>query len=173
MTRMNEGLRKNQQKQREETYQKIQKAVEFLLEEGWEITKVNIREESGLAASTFSKDHVKKFLLETYGLGAKRPGVLLKQDGDIDKEEYNKLLKQNAKLQADLRKAEQARDKERTRRTKAKAGLEELSREAKILRGELDIAIRKLRNLGGLSPQKAKAEVIRLFERAENAQKGD
>lgn len=116
---------------------------------------------------------MKKFLLETYGLGAKRPVVLLKQGDDIDKEEYNKLLKRNAKLQADLKKAEQARERERARRTKAKADLEELSRDAKILRGELDIAIRKLRNLGGLSPQKAKAEVIRLFERAENTQEGD
>ena len=173
MTRPNEGLRKSQQKQREETYQKIQKAVEFLKEEGREITKVNIREESGLAASTFSKDHVKKFLLETYGLGVKRPGVLLKQDGDIDNKEYNKLLKLNAKLQADLRKAEQVRDKERTRRTKAEKKHDELSLETKILRGELDIAVRKLRNLGGISPEKAKAEVIRLFQGGENEEKGD
>ena len=113
MKKLNEGLKKSQQKQREKTYLKIQEAVEFLREGKREITKVSIREESGLAAATFSKDHVKKFLLETYGLGAKRPVVLLKQGDDIKIEEYNKLLKQNAKLQADLRKAEQAREKER------------------------------------------------------------
>ena len=56
------GLRKKQAAARQATLSKIQGAIDELRENSEEVTKKRLIEITGLAASTFSKDHVKNLL---------------------------------------------------------------------------------------------------------------
>ena len=57
-------LKKQQEKARQATLVLIQKSIGILKEGGEEVTKKRLIETTGLAASTFSKEHVKALLAE-------------------------------------------------------------------------------------------------------------
>ncbi|MDH4162351.1 MAG: hypothetical protein OEW15_06630 [Nitrospirota bacterium] len=143
-------LQEVQQAHREKTYKKIEAAVSLLKTEGRIITRSRIAETSGLAASTFCKQHVKEFLLKRFGIGAKEILVSsLRSSIVYDENRFNELLRQNDDLAKRLLRTEQRLDNERQRIKEVIACRDALDHEVKVLRGELDIAKRKIRIIYG------------------------
>lgn len=57
-------LRERQEKQRQETIEKVKKAIEDLKVEGCKVTMSNLAERTGLARATLSKPHIEDILNE-------------------------------------------------------------------------------------------------------------
>lgn len=155
------GLLDKQERDKEKTYEKINAAAQRLKEEGRAITRPSLTKESGLSGGLFSKEHVKKFLLKRWGIGADEvPASELTLPEDLNIKDIGELVKTVVDLKGRLQSTEDKLDKESDTRKKIEANLGEAKYENKILRGELDIAMRKLRVVLGKKP---KAQVIKLF----------
>jgi hypothetical protein len=140
---VNDGIRKYHEVCRLETYGKIEDAIINIRDERNELSIKNIAKYSKLVPSIFCKPHVKEFLLKTYGIGAKSPIVIARHGDTVPAEDYNKLLKHCETLQKDRLSAENSAKRQKEARLKAEQTLAERDQETKVLRGQLDIAMRK------------------------------
>lgn len=114
-----DGLTKKQELQRQETINKVLRAISDIKDEGRKVTISALTEFTGLSRSTFAKPHIRK-LLADYGNSEK--GSISNSNG---KKETKKLLDKD-KIIAKLR----------TRNN-------ELERECELLRGRLFSIMKK------------------------------
>lgn len=162
-----EALRLKHARDRKETQDKIEDSAKALRDEGRSITRQNLIKVSGLAPSTFSKNHVKAYLLKRWAIGADEVAATeLPSLDQLDEKEFGEILKKVDDLRKRLVSTEDKLEKERDMRKKAEAKLDDRDEEIKILRGELDIALRRVRIL---SATKKKGELIKLFKDAEES----
>lgn len=156
-----EALRVRQERARQDTYDKIEAAVRELRDENRALTRTSITEVSGLAPSTFSKPHVKVFLLKRWAIGADEAvAPELPSLADLDEKEFGEILKKVDDLRKRLVSTEDRLEKERDMRKKVESKLDNLEHEIKVVRGELDIARRQIRILTGTRPKNGGGEVI-------------
>lgn len=157
-----EALRLKQEAERQETFGKLETGAQKLKDEGRLITRRNLTTVSGLVPSVFCKKHVKDYLLKRWAIGADEVAVSeLSALDQLDEKELGDILKKVDDLRKRLFSTEEKLEKERTMRKKTEAKLGDFEQEVKILRGELDIALRRIRILSGT---KKKGELIKLFE---------
>ncbi|TGU69920.1 hypothetical protein E4633_20220 [Geomonas terrae] len=157
-----EALRLKQERDRQETYDKIETAAGTLRDEGRCITRRNLTLASGVASATFSKKHVKEYLLKRWGIGADEVAAsALPSPDQLDEKEFGHILKKVDDLRQRLTSTENKLERESTLRKKAEAKLRDFEEEVKILRGQLDIAMRKVRIL---STTKVKGDLLNLVK---------
>lgn len=160
-----EALRRNQEETKRKTYDKIEAAAQKLREERRPITRKNLIEASDLADSTFSKKHVKGYLLKRWAIGADEVAASeLPSLEELDEEEFANLVRKVDDLRNRLVRAETKLEEERGKRKKVESELKDIQHETKILRGELDIARRKIVVLQGKRP----GELVQLFQSQDN-----
>lgn len=92
-----ESLKLKQDNQRNKTIEKVQNAIDLIREEGGIVTKKRLIEITGLAATTFSKQHVKEVLEINKVCQFSKNKEIKKVDAKDER-----LIKQNKKLKEEL-----------------------------------------------------------------------
>jgi hypothetical protein len=146
-----EALKEQQESRRQETYNKLEAAAQDLKEEGYPVTKAGLIKHSGLAASTFSKPHVKAYILKRWGIGVEEQQIVHPPFEDLLDEDYQSIISDLDDLRKRLITAEDKLKQEESKRKNIEHEKADKEHEIKVLRGELDIAKRQIRILGGKS----------------------
>ncbi len=156
MKDISDALREKQELARQQTIEKVQRAINDLQAEGYLIGIKHLVERTGLSRSVFRKPHVQKILKENK-IGIYRESKTVpKSDEDyrtlaltMEKE----LLRANNKIQ---KLVNDLKDRDR-RITRLTSSLEEKINECEILRGEIFIISKKskITTIGSDSVSKA------------------
>ncbi len=138
--KLNEGLRKKQELIRQETLSKVEKAIDDLENEGYEVTTKLLIERTGLARSTLNKPHVLELL-------KKRRVCRYK---DVKKLSDEDLIEVNVNLQKEIKKLEKTNiklktelDKEINKNMNLQIEIAKKEEEIQTLRGQLMDLYRK------------------------------
>ena len=122
---LSNGLAKKQELQRQETINRVKRAMVDIKSEGRTVTISSLIEFTGLSRSTFSKPHIRELLVE-YGYSVKNSA------------EYLSKLKNKGKKKLHTPVSEQE-----CRITELQIKNAELERECELLRGRLFLAMQR------------------------------
>lgn len=118
-----DGLAKKQKLQRQETINKVLRAIADIKNEGRKVTILALTEFTGLSRSTFAKAHIRELLME---YGYVQNGNVTAPPSEFKKTNRSVVISENDRLIAELR-----------------AKNVELERECELLRGRLFLAMQR------------------------------
>lgn len=136
----NEGLKSKQEKYRQETISKVEKAIKELKEEGFEVSTKLLIERTGLSATVLGKKHVLK-VLEKHAVC--RFKNIKQVPKDSEKNYIVDLERQVKELERELKKTKEILNSAIKRNIKLEVEIKDLKDTNELLRGQLKLNYEK------------------------------
>lgn len=141
-------LKERQDKDRRSSVEKVQKAIDELKDEGFVVTTKLLMERTGLARSTFSKEHIKEVLKENKVCRFTETKTISRALND--KERINQLEDENLVLTRKVTQLDKQLTDNMNKVNQLKVELNETKEVNKKLRGQLHILLQNA-NLKGIN----------------------
>ena len=142
-----EGLKKKQENQKQKTSKLVQKAIDDLKAEGFQISIKSIVERTGLSRSVFNKPHIME-TLKNNGIGVFSKPLNIEDRTKTDGKDSFNWEKEYYKISAKFERIQQNNNDKDITILKLRNELVEKKDECEILRGKLHVIMQKCRIKG-------------------------